>query len=164
MNLNRVIIVGRLTQDPQLRNTGSGTPVCSFSVATNRFWKNKRSGEQEKSTEFHNIVAWQRLAEIISKYLSKGDPILIEGRLQTRSWEDSSGNKRQATEIIAENIQLPPKSMTGRSAYPDYPETEPEKQRTIQKDDIPIIEEEDIGKEENDNEKDDKINIEDIPF
>lgn len=132
MNLNKVFIVGRLTQNPELKNTNSGAAVCSFGVATNRYWKNK-SGEKQESTEFHNVVAWRRMAEIVSQYLDKGDLILIEGRLQTRSWETPSGNKRRKTEVVATSVQLPPRNMKTGS---------PQKKK---EDDIPVIEEEDVG-------------------
>lgn len=164
MNLNKVIILGRLTQNPDLRSTSSGTPVCSFGVATNRVWRDRDSGEQQRSTEFHNVVAWRRLAEISSNYLNKGDLVLIEGRLRTRSWENSSGSERRRTEIIADNVQLPPKSMSRKRKT--RPTRKPEKKGKEK--DIPVIEEDKMGekKEENNqsgnNEED--INVEDIPF
>jgi single-strand DNA-binding protein len=108
MNLNKVFIIGRLTADLQLRATAGGQPVVNFSVATNRVWIDK-SGQKQESTEFHNVVAWGRQAEIVSKFLSKGSLIFVEGRLQTRSWDDKQGQKRKVTEIIAERIQLGPK-------------------------------------------------------
>lgn len=160
MNLNKVIIVGRLTQDPELRTTSSGTSVCSFGVATNRVWRDRSSGEKQRSTEFHNVVAWRRIAEIVSRYLQKGDLILIEGRLQTRSWEDSSGVRQQRTEIVADNIQLPPKNM-GQSEGTARPTRKPEKtEKKRGEDDIPVIEEEDIEEDEDEEE----IDVEDIPF
>src|SRR5512141_2709221 len=100
MNLNKVLILGRVTADPQLRTTTSGTSVASFSVATNRVWKGK-DGKQEE-TEFHNIVAWGRTAEIASQFLKKGAMVYVEGRLQTRSWQDKQGQNRKTTEIICE--------------------------------------------------------------
>jgi len=157
MNFNKVIIVGRLTQDPELRNTSSGTPVCSFGVATNRVWRDNKSNEQQQSTEFHNVVAWRRLAEIISRYLNKGSLILVEGRLQTRSWEDSGGNQRKTTEIVAENIQLPPKNMSEGRARPTR---KPQRSQNAREKEIPVIEEEEI--EENGDEE--EIRVEDIPF
>lgn len=109
MNLNKAIVVGRVTQDPQLRTTPSGQQVCNFSVATNRNWTNSATGERQEKAEFHNIVAWQRLAEIASQYLTKGALVMVEGRIETRSWDDASGNKRYRTEIVAENMQLGPR-------------------------------------------------------
>jgi single-strand DNA-binding protein len=109
MNLNKVYIIGRLTVDPELRTTASGESVASFSVATNRFWRDK-SGEKKEGTEFHNVVAWGRQAEIINQFSKKGSIIMIEGRLQTRAWEGKDGQTRRTTEIVAENIQLGPRS------------------------------------------------------
>ena len=108
MNVNKAFIVGRLTDNPELRTTPSGQPVCTIRVATNRFWTS--NGERQKQTEYHSIVLWRRLAEIASQYLQKGSIVFIEGRIQTRSWDDSSGNKRYRTEIIAENMQLGPRT------------------------------------------------------
>lgn len=158
MNFNKVIIVGRLTQEPELRNTSSGTPVCSFGVATNRVWRDRESGEQKRETEFHSVVTWRRLAEIVSRYLNKGSLILVEGRLQTRSWEDSSGNQRKTTEIVAENIQLPPKNMDKGRARPTR---KPQKSKKTRGQDIPVIEEEEI---EEGGEEEEEIKVEDIPF
>lgn len=140
MNLNKVILVGRLTKDPQLRSTPSGQAVCSFGVATNRIWRDRQSGEKKQQVEYHNIVLWRRLAEIASQYLTKGSLVLIEGRLQTRSWEDASGNRRTRTEIVGESMQLAPKSL-GKALPEEAAEQEPEN--------IPIIEEDqDINPEE----------------
>lgn len=103
MDLNRVQIIGRLTQDPELRQTPSGQSVVSFSIATNYTYKDK-GGQEQKMVEYHNIVAWRGLAETISKYLRKGSRVFLEGRLQTRSWDDPSGTKKYKTEIIADNM------------------------------------------------------------
>jgi len=164
--------VGRLTRDPELRNTPSGAAVCSFGVATNRIWKKRDTGEQQKSVEYHNIVAWQRLADIVSRYLKRGSMVLVEGRLQTRSWETPSGEKRQKTEIVAESIQLPPKSMSvgggissGVEANPiDVSIPGPKRNKPETQDDIPIIEEEEeiLSTESKDSEE--KIDIDKIPF
>lgn len=156
--------MGRLAQNPELRNTSSGIPVCSFGVATNRIWKDRNSGEQRESTEFHNVVTWRRLAEISSQYLSKGDLVLIEGRLQTRSWEDSSGSQRRSTEIIADNIQLPPKSMS-RKRETARPTRKPERNRKQRAEkEIPVIEEEEIEEKNEAEKNEEEINVEDIPF
>jgi len=143
MNLNKVILVGRLTQDPQSRSLPSGQSVVSFGLATGRFYTDK-NGEKKQQTEFHNIVMFGKLAEIASQYLTKGSLSLIEGRLQTRSWQDSSGNQRWRTEIIAERLQLGPKS-AGKVTPPTAPEQESPKEE------IPIIEEK-------------EIDVKDIPF
>ncbi|MCR4280429.1 MAG: single-stranded DNA-binding protein [Candidatus Komeilibacteria bacterium] len=103
MDLNKAMLIGRLTQDPESRSTPGGENVASFSVATNFRWTDRNGQRQEKS-EFHNIVAWRKLAEICSQYLKKGSRVYIEGRLQTRSWEDQNGVKKYRTEIIADNM------------------------------------------------------------
>lgn len=108
MNVNKVIIVGRVTADPQLRQTPGGQSVASFSIATNRVWTGKTGGKQEE-VEFHNIVAWGRTAEIASQFLTKGSLAYIEGRLRTRSWTDKQNQTRKATEIICERLQLGPR-------------------------------------------------------
>lgn len=103
MNLNKAMVIGNLTRDPETRNTPSGQMVASFSVATNLVWTDQ-SGQQQKKVEFHNIVAWRRLAEICSKYLKKGSKVYVEGRLQTTDWTGQDGVKRYKTEIVAENL------------------------------------------------------------
>lgn len=104
-SVNKVILVGNVGRDPELRYTQSGQPVASFSVATNERFKDK-DGNWKDRTEWHRIVAWARLAEICGEYLKKGSPVYIEGRIQTRDWEDKEGNKRQTTEIIALQMQM----------------------------------------------------------
>lgn len=104
MDLNKAMIIGRLTRDPEIRTTPSGQSVTSFSVATGYAWKDKQTGEKKEQTEFHNVVAWGRLGEVIAQYMRKGRQIYIEGRLQTRSWDGQDGVKRYRTEIIADNI------------------------------------------------------------
>lgn len=112
MNLNKVFIMGRLTADPQLRSTKSGSPVAVFSLATNRVWNDKNNQKQEE-VEYHNIVVWGRQAEIVSKFLVKGQIALVEGRMATRSYEDKTGVKKYATEIVAERVQFGPKAAGG---------------------------------------------------
>lgn len=104
MDLNKAMIIGNLTRDPEGRTTPNGQNVCNFGIATNRFWKDQQSGERKQAVEYHNIVAWGKLAETCQQYLKKGKKIYIEGRLQTRSWEDQAGTKRNRTEIVAENM------------------------------------------------------------
>lgn len=145
MNLNKVFLIGRLTQDPQTRTTPSGQVVCSFGMATNRIGKDPKTGETRKSTEYHNIVLWRRLAEIAAQYLTKGGLVLIEGRLQTRSWQDQSGNRRWKTEIVVERLQLGPKSAS--KVMPP----EPEKEISGGEAEIPIVE-------------DEEVDVKDIPF
>lgn len=108
MNLNKVFLIGNLTRDPELRTLPSGQPVVNFGIATNRVWKDK-TGAQQKQAEFHNIVLFGRLAEIAKQYLQKGASVMIEGRLQTRTWEGQDGQKRNRTEIIGESMQLGPR-------------------------------------------------------
>jgi single-strand DNA-binding protein len=103
MDLNRATIIGRLTQDPESRTTPQGSAVASFSVATNFVWTDGAGQKQEK-VEYHNIVAWRKLAEICTQYLKKGSKVFLEGRLQTRDWEGQDGVKRFRTEIIADNM------------------------------------------------------------
>ena len=116
MNLNKVFLLGRLTADPQLRVTPGGHQVATFSIATNRIWNDKVSGRRE-DTEFHNIVVWDRQADIAQKFLSKGGLVLIEGRLQTRSWDDKQGQRRKTTEIVADRIQLGPRSANAGGGF-----------------------------------------------
>lgn len=103
--VNKVILLGRLGQDPELKHTPSGVSVCKFSVATSETFTNKTSGEKTEITEWHNVVTWNKLAENCAKYLTKGRQAYVEGKLQTRSWDDkTSGQKRYATEIIANDV------------------------------------------------------------
>lgn len=148
MNLNKVILIGRLTRDPEVRALPSGQSVASFGLATDRFFVDK-SGQKQQKTEFHNIVLFGKLADTASRYLKKGSLAMIEGRLQTRKWQDSAGNQRSRTEIVAQSLQLGP-----RTASPIIPPENPEPEKeTPTVEDIPIIEE-DEG----------EINVKDIPF
>ncbi len=115
MNLNKVFILGNLTRDPELRQTPGGQTVCSFGVATNRRYTDK-SGQKQEQVEFHNLVAWGRQAEIIAQYLHKGSMVLVEGRLQTRSWQDAQGTKHWKTEVIVDQMQLGPRTAGDRSS------------------------------------------------
>lgn len=145
MNLNKVIIVGNLTRDPETRTTPSGQSVSNFGVATNRFY-NDAQGQKQKQTEFHNVVAWGKLAEIAKQYLTKGKSVMVEGRLQTRSWQGPDNIKKFRTEIIAEKMQLGPKTQSTGEAAP----------LEAGREDIPVIEIETSMNEE--------IKVEDIPF
>ncbi len=155
MNLNKIFLIGRLTRDPQIKALPSGQQVCTFGLATDRFFTNK-SGQKQQQAEFHNIVLFGRLAEIASQYLTKGGLVLIEGRIQTRNWQDNSGNQRTRTEIVAERIQLGP-----RTSQKQMPEKEivnedkssyhPIAAAQVKEEEIPIIEE-------------DEIDVKDIPF
>ncbi|MBI2426845.1 MAG: single-stranded DNA-binding protein [Candidatus Kerfeldbacteria bacterium] len=117
MDLNKVMIIGRLTRDPEVRTTSGGQTVASFSVATSFRW-NDPQGQKQERTEFHNVVAWRRLAEIVQQYLKKGSQVYIEGRLQTRSWDGQDGVKRYRTEIVCDNMIMlgRPGGQTGQTA------------------------------------------------
>jgi single-strand DNA-binding protein len=157
-SLNRATIIGNITRDPELRQIPSGQSVCTFSVATNRQWTGA-DGQKQESVEFHNVVAWAKLAEICSQYLSKGRKVYIEGRLQTRDWEGQDGVRRYRTEIVAENMILldrPPGSGVGtprNSGSAQYsgnaPFVPPE---APQSQDVPA------------QNPDEEIRVEDIPF
>lgn len=104
-SINKVILIGRLGKDPEVKYTPGGQAVAKFSIATDETYKD-RNGEQQRRTEWHNIVAWRRLAEICGEYLVKGKLVYIEGRIQTRQWEDREGNKRNTTEIVAREMKM----------------------------------------------------------
>ena len=110
MYLNKAIVIGNLTRDPELRSLPSGIKVCSFSLATNRVWKDK-AGARQEATDYHNVVVFGRQAETVAQYMKKGSSILVEGRMQTRSWDDkTSGEKKYRTEIVADRVQFGPRS------------------------------------------------------
>jgi len=174
MNLNKVFVLGNLTADPIIRALPSGQSVVNFGLATNRIFYNKDRQKQQQ-TEFHNIVAFGRNAEIAQQYLRKGSMVLIEGRIQTRNWQDSSGNRKYRTEIITERLQLGPRTASQPTA--DQPKagfqtTSPEPsvpnqnqpQKETPQEEIPIIEEgKPITAEDSEN-KDEEIDVKDIPF
>ncbi len=112
-SLNRVTLLGNLTREPEVKQIPSGQSVCSFSIATNRAWTGT-DGQKQEASDFHNIVAWGKLAEICGQYLSKGKKIYVEGRLQTRDWEGTDGVKKYRTEIVAENLIM----LDGKGAAP----------------------------------------------
>lgn len=150
MNLNKVFLIGRLTRDPQSKVLASGQSLTSFGLATDRFFTDK-SGQKQQQTEFHNVVAFGKLADIISQYLKKGSLVFLEGRLQTRNWQDQAGNQRYRTEVLVERLQLGPKSTNPPIRPEENKPAEGEKEEMLSKEEIPIIEEE-------------EINIKDIPF
>ncbi len=138
--VNKALLIGRLGQDPEVKFTQSGTAVCNFSLATSETWKDKDSGEKQESTEWHKIVAWRRLAEICGEYLRKGSQVYIEGKLQTRSWEDQDGNKRWTTKIVANSMQMLGSKGEASGGRQDHP---PQNQQNNQgdmfpEDDIPF--------------------------
>jgi single-strand DNA-binding protein len=144
MDLNRATIIGRLTRDPEVRSTPSGKSVSSITVATGRTWTDQ-AGQKQKETEFHNVVLWGKLADIVGQYLRKGAKVYMEGRLKTRDWTGQDGVKRYRTEIIADNMIMLD-SPSGRSAMPMASTGD----NYASNDSGPVIEEE--------------IKVEDIPF
>ena len=156
MNLNKAMIIGNLTRDPEFKNTPNGTPVATFSVATNLIWTDQAGQKQEK-VEFHNIVAWKKLAEICGQYLKKGSKIYIEGRLETRNWVGQDSVKRYRTEIVASNmIMLDRAGNTGGSAFPS--ETPPAPSENIE----PAVKSNELSGGQQPEE--DEIKVENIPF
>lgn len=146
MYLNKVILVGRLVNDPEIRSTSGGQSVCRFRLATNRIWTDRKTGQKNERTEYHNIVLWRRLAEIAHQFLTKGSLVLIEGRIQTRSWQDPSGITRFRTEVVGRRMQLGPRA--AGKFVPRESEGKPS-----EKEEIPIIEEDE-----------EEIDVKDIPF
>jgi single-strand DNA-binding protein len=154
MTLNKVQIIGNMTRDPEIRTTPAGASVASFSVATNMIW-NDQSGQRQERSEFHNIVAWRKLAEIVGQYLKKGSKVYIEGRLQTRDWVGQDGVKRYRTEIVAENLIMldrPAGYQTGGSSYNQPP---------MPTDETIIVNEPSFVES---NPAEDEIRVENIPF
>ncbi len=149
MYFNRAIVIGNLTRDPELRSLPSGIQVATLSVATNRVWKDKNGAKQE-STDYHNVVVFGRQAETSSQYLRKGASVLVEGRMQTRSWDDASGQKKYRTEIVADRIQFGPRPAGAGSVAPQAPVAKGDDQPAPPVDTIEYPEE--------------NINIDDIPF
>lgn len=139
MNLNKIFLIGRLTRDPESKALPSGTSVVTFGLATSRFYKDK-SGQRQQQTEFHNVVLFNKIGDVASRYLRKGDMAFIEGRVQTRSWQDQSGNKRSRTEVVGEVLQLGPKKQGGQEEAPPKENEKGEEKE----EDIPIIEEEEV--------------------
>lgn len=141
MNLNKAFVLGNVTRDPEVRAMPSGQQVCSFAIATNRFYTDS-AGQKKQEAEFHNIVTFGKLADIASKYLTKGSLILIEGRIKTGSWQGADGIKKFKTEIIAESLQLGPRPGGGGAQQaggkPAYQASE---NNTVKAEEIPIIEE-----------------------
>ncbi len=150
MYLNKAQVIGNLTRDPELKSLPSGIKVCSFSVATNRSWKDQ-NGVKKDSTEYHNIVAFAKPAELIAQYMKKGSSIYVEGRMQTRSWDAADGQKKYRTEIVLENFQFGPKG-TGGSSEGGASSSKPA-QKESSNEEIDSIEY-----------PDEDINPEDIPF
>ena len=155
MNLNKAMVIGFLTRDPEIRTTPNGKTVASFSIATNYIWTDQ-SGQKREKAEFHNIVAWARLAEICGQYLKKGSKIYLEGRLQTRDWVGQDSVKRYRTEIIAENMIMLDRAGAGsglvsRNEHPPMPSE-------------PVINVEEATGAPEDGPNEEEIRVENIPF
>lgn len=157
MNLNKAMIIGNLTRDPEVRQTGTGQQVASFSVATNLVWMDQ-SGQKQEKVEFHNIVAWRKLAEICGRFLKKGSKVYIEGRLQTRDWTGNDGIKRYTTEIVAENMIM--LDGRGNQSMPSGPSnySQPSRPQSQPMDQTPTISYDEPVSEDSD------IQVENIPF
>jgi len=148
MYLNKAMVIGNLTRDPEIKALPSGVRVASFSVATNRVWKDK-NGVKQENVDYHNVVVFGRQAEIVGQYMKKGSSILVEGRMQTRSWDDASGVKKYRTEIVVDRMQFGPKRDGGSAGgYSDHAPAAEDDKKAL--DTIEYPEEE--------------INPEDIPF
>lgn len=162
MNVNKVILVGRLTRDPEIRNTPGGQSVATIALATNSFWTDKSGARQDK-TEYHTVILWGKLAEIAGQYLIKGQECYIEGRLQTRAYTAKDGSEKRVTEIIGETMQMGSKAggtgggQGGNSGYsrPQAQAAAAQKPAAKEEDEIPTI---------NLDDELDEIRIEDVPF
>ncbi|MEK7154373.1 MAG: single-stranded DNA-binding protein [Patescibacteria group bacterium] len=176
MNLNKVFLIGRLAADPESRMTPGGQMVTTVRIATNRVWNNRSTGEKQEQVEFHTVIAWRNLAEIVSKYLRKGQLAFFEGRLQTRSWQGQDGIKRYRTEIVAENMQLGPKaagtSVPAGAAAQDQPQPDQTRssqtQPEVKEEEIPVINEDAPVSSDpiiaDDEIEEKEIDLKDIPF
>lgn len=155
MNVNKVMLVGRLTRDPEVRTTPSGQSVTSIGLATGRTWTDK-SGQKQEKTTFHNVVFWGRLAEVAGQYLVKGQEIFVEGRLDTRTYTGKDGVEKRATDIIAENFQFGSKPQgAGRGNYSAPAAQKPSEPQAPKEEEIPTI---------NLDDEQGEVKIEDVPF
>jgi len=155
MYLNRAIVIGNLTRDPELKSLPSGIQVCSFSVATNRVWKDK-NGVRQESADYHNIVVFGRQAETASQYLRKGSGVLVEGRMQTRSWDSPDGKKNYRTEIVADRVQFGNRPQGGATSASTAPAVSGQAGGKDDAQEVPPMETIEYPAEE--------INLDDIPF
>lgn len=179
-SLNKVLLIGNLTRDPELRYTPQGTPVCTFGLATNRSWQPSAGGDRQEETEFHRIVAWNKLAELCAELLFKGRKTYVEGRLQTRNWTTAEGQERQTVEVVIDNmIVLDSKRREGQSdqgvEYESESGYEPMGNQGDDGADYKDLEEdggEDQSKKETDDQKatkkatkkEEEVEVDDIPF
>ena len=165
MNVNKVVLVGRLTRDPDMRTTSSGQSVATLSMATNNFWTDK-SGTRQERTEFHTVVLWGRLSEIAGQYLTKGQECYIEGRLQTREYTAKDGTQRKVTEIVGENMQLGSRAQGGSGSGQGAPQRSAaptQSSSAAPQKSAPAPIEEEIPTINLDDERE-EIKIEDVPF
>jgi single-strand DNA-binding protein len=152
MNVNKVLLIGNLTRDPEIKTLPSGQPVINFGLATNRMWTDK-GGQRQQQAEFHNLVAFGKPAELIHQYMKKGASLFIEGRLQTRSWDAQDGAKRTRTEVIVENFQFGPRGVMGGASTGNTAAQSSPASQSQQDDNIATVEY-----------PDDEVNPEEIPF
>lgn len=153
MYLNKALIIGNLTRDPELKAIPSGIKVCSFSVATNRVWKDKNGAKQE-AVDYHNVVVFGRQAETVAQYMKKGSQVMVEGRMQTRSWDDQTTNtKKYRTEIIADRVQFGTNTGGGQRGGDSTDQSIPKG-----------VEDKDDGGLDTIEYPDEQINVDDIPF
>jgi single-strand DNA-binding protein len=170
MDLNKAMIIGRLTRDPEIRSTPNGTNVCQLGVATSYVYTNQQTGQKVEQTEFHNVVLWRKLADIAAQYLKKGARVYIEGRLQTRQWEGQDGVKRNRTEIIADNLIMLDSRGSATTATPGAATPPQTPQRNSGSDrsevvdapteELPTIQTEDVDSTGSPQD----VKVEDIPF
>lgn len=163
MNLNKVYLIGRLASDPEFRTTPSGQEITNLRMVTNRIWTDQ-SGQKNENPEFHSVVLWGRLAQIANQYLVKGSLAMVEGRLQTRSWEGQDGIKRYRTEIVAENLQLGPKPFGKDGTRPQgviNQQTSPAKAPEV-KEEIPVVNEDQPPGDSEIEES--EVQLKDVPF
>lgn len=139
-SLNKVLLIGNLTRDPELRFTPQGTAVCTMTLATNRSWSTGEGGERNEQTEFHRIVAWSKLAEICGQLLKKGRKIFVEGRLQTRDWTSKEGTKRQTTEIVIDNMIMLDSPKSGEDMSSSFSKGKEEKELVSDEEPMPTQE------------------------
>lgn len=155
MDLNKVMIIGRLTRDPELRSTPAGAQVCTLGIATNYVYTNQQSGQKVEQVEYHNVVLWRKLAEIAAQYLKKGRRLYVEGRLQTRSWDGQDGQKKFRTEIVCDNMIMldgGPARDGSPAAFPASGKPAENFNQPSPTEELPTIQQEE------------SINVEDIPF
>ncbi len=155
-SLNKAMIIGNLTRDPELKQTSGGQTICKLGVATNRQWKNQ-TGEKQEQVEYHNVVAWGRLAEICGQYLGKGRKVFFEGRLQTTDWEGQDGVRRYRTEIVAENMVMLDRAPAGGGGGGGYAQSAPAPRPAPAPSGPAVVDEPAPN-------PDDEIKVEDIPF